>query len=183
MSDLSRLRELAALLRPAPEQVTEAKVPPGLEGIRAVCADALADLNDKLGADGALHVMLDHADVSEDVTEGFIAAISKKIAAFKKDVEDALDDAKVFLDDPEPVKEGKDTLTADRKNQADLDKNKGGVEAYGVRGVKSTPWRKSFKSQDAFEKWLEKNEGDVEVQGTRPVDENAVSKARLGSQL
>jgi hypothetical protein len=41
------------------------------------------------------------------------------------------------------------------------------IEAYGVKGMKSTPWRKVFKNQKEFEKWLDKNEGNVEVQGTR----------------
>jgi hypothetical protein len=44
-----------------------------------------------------------------------------------------------------------------------------GMEAYGVKGMKSTPWRKVFKSQSAFEKWMDANEGDVEVHGTRSV--------------
>jgi len=43
------------------------------------------------------------------------------------------------------------------------------IEAYGVRGTKSKPWRKTFKSQAAFEAWLDKNAGDVEVYGTREV--------------
>lgn len=43
-------------------------------------------------------------------------------------------------------------------------------EAYGVKGSKSTPWRKTFKNQKEFEAWLDKNEGDVEVQGTRTLD-------------
>lgn len=41
------------------------------------------------------------------------------------------------------------------------------MEAYGVKGMKSTPWRKTFKSQEDFEKWLDKNEGDVTVHGMR----------------
>ena len=41
------------------------------------------------------------------------------------------------------------------------------IEAYGVKGLKSISWRKVFKSQAAFEKWLDKNEGDVEVYGVR----------------
>jgi hypothetical protein len=46
----------------------------------------------------------------------------------------------------------------------------GPVEAYGVKGVKSTPWRKVFRNQAAFEKWLDANEGNVEVHGTRQAD-------------
>lgn len=50
---------------------------------------------------------------------------------------------------------------------------KGGpIEAYGVHGVKSKQWRKTFRSQAAFEKWLDKNEGNVEVYGTRDLDES-----------
>jgi hypothetical protein len=41
------------------------------------------------------------------------------------------------------------------------------VEAYGVKGMKSTPWRKVFKNQKALEAWMDKNDGDVEVKGTR----------------
>ena len=43
------------------------------------------------------------------------------------------------------------------------------IEAYGVKGMKSTPWRKTFKNQQAFERWLDANEGNVEVHGTRDV--------------
>jgi hypothetical protein len=47
----------------------------------------------------------------------------------------------------------------------------GPIEAYGVRGMNSKQWRKTFKNQAAFEKWMEKNEGDVDVQGTRNLNE------------
>ena len=49
------------------------------------------------------------------------------------------------------------------------------IEAYGVKGMKNTKWRKVFNSQKEFEKWCDKNEGDIEVQGTRKLDE-AVAK-------
>jgi len=39
------------------------------------------------------------------------------------------------------------------------------VEAYGVKGMKSTSWRKTFKSVAALNAWVEKN--DAEVHGTR----------------
>jgi hypothetical protein len=38
-------------------------------------------------------------------------------------------------------------------------------EAYGVKGMNSTPWKKTFKSQEAFEKWLDAQGGNVEVFG------------------
>jgi hypothetical protein len=45
------------------------------------------------------------------------------------------------------------------------------IEAHGVHGMKSKPWRKVFKNQAAFQAWLEKHDGDVEVHGTREVEE------------
>lgn len=34
-------------------------------------------------------------------------------------------------------------------------------EAYGVKGMKNTPWRKSFKSREAMNKWVEANDAEV----------------------
>lgn len=42
------------------------------------------------------------------------------------------------------------------------------VEAHGVRGMKSTPWRKTFKNADALNKWAEAN--DAEIHGVRDVE-------------
>ncbi|CAB4129536.1 hypothetical protein UFOVP116_34 [uncultured Caudovirales phage] len=47
----------------------------------------------------------------------------------------------------------------------------GAIEAYGVRGMNSKQWRKTFKSQAAFDAWLKLNDGDVEVHGTRNPNE------------
>jgi hypothetical protein len=44
------------------------------------------------------------------------------------------------------------------------------IEIHGVKGMKSTPFQKTFKSQDAFEKWLEKNGENVTIHGIRNVD-------------
>jgi len=46
------------------------------------------------------------------------------------------------------------------------------VEAYGVMGTGSTPWRKKFKNEKAFVKWLEKHQGNVEVYGSRRMEVN-----------
>ena len=35
------------------------------------------------------------------------------------------------------------------------------IEANGVKGMKSTPWRKTFKSVEALIAWVEKNEAEV----------------------
>ena len=51
------------------------------------------------------------------------------------------------------------------------DKNKAKikVEAFGVKGMKSTPWRKTFRDSNALATWAEKN--SAEVHGTRSVEE------------
>lgn len=50
------------------------------------------------------------------------------------------------------------------------------VEGYGVKGVKSLPWRRTFPSVEAMNRWVEKN--DAEVFATREVsaEEAAASK-------
>lgn len=58
----------------------------------------------------------------------------------------------------------------------------GPIEAHGVHGMKSKPWRKTFKNQAAFEAWLEKNEGNVEVHGTREVEQD-VEEGKTGPGL
>jgi hypothetical protein len=66
---------------------------------------------------------------------------------------------------------GRDDLMSQREEEnlrKALRKNKGGIEAYGVKGFKNTSWRKVFKSREALEKWCEEN--DAEVQGTRDVE-------------
>lgn len=55
------------------------------------------------------------------------------------------------------------------------------VEGYGVRGVRSLPWRKAFKTVDAMNAWAEKM--DAEIIGTREMDAEEVrasARARHG---
>ncbi len=35
------------------------------------------------------------------------------------------------------------------------------IEAHGVKGMKSTPWRKTFKSVEALNAWVEKSGAEV----------------------
>ena len=42
------------------------------------------------------------------------------------------------------------------------------VEAYGVKGMKSLPWRKSFASVEALQAWADKH--SAEVHGIRDAD-------------
>ena len=44
------------------------------------------------------------------------------------------------------------------------------MEAHGVKGVKGTPWRKSFKSHEHAHEWAEKN--DAEIHGTRDLEKS-----------
>jgi len=44
------------------------------------------------------------------------------------------------------------------------------IEAHGIRGMKSTPWRKTFKSHEHLAKWADANDS-VEVHGTRDLEQ------------
>ena len=46
------------------------------------------------------------------------------------------------------------------------------VEAYGVKGFQNLSWRKTFKSTDAMNEWVEQN--DAEILGTRDASAPAV---------
>jgi type II secretory pathway component PulM len=35
------------------------------------------------------------------------------------------------------------------------------IEAHGVKGMKSIPWRKTFKSIEALNAWVEKNGAEI----------------------
>jgi hypothetical protein len=39
--------------------------------------------------------------------------------------------------------------------------NKYTIEAHGVKGMQSIPWRKNFKSIEALNAWVEKNGAEV----------------------
>lgn len=41
------------------------------------------------------------------------------------------------------------------------------IEAYGVKGMNSIPWRKTFKSIEALNAWIEKT--GAEVHGVREI--------------
>jgi hypothetical protein len=55
-------------------------------------------------------------------------------------------------------------------------KAKAGIEAYGNKGFKNLPWRKTFKSVDALNAWVEKN--DASVLGTREVSAEEMAASR-----
>ena len=47
------------------------------------------------------------------------------------------------------------------------------IEAHGVKGMKSTPWRKTFKSVEALNAWVDKN--GAEVYGIREIHPDEVT--------
>jgi hypothetical protein len=57
------------------------------------------------------------------------------------------------------------------------------IEAYGVKGLKSTPWRGTFKSPEALTKWAEQHDAEVhavsEVEPPVPRRTKARFKAAL----
>jgi hypothetical protein len=59
------------------------------------------------------------------------------------------------------------TVATDGQDSAEV-RRSGRIEAYGVKGMKSRPWRRTFKNSDALLTWCEEN--DAEVYGQRSVD-------------
>ena len=59
-----------------------------------------------------------------------------------------------------------------RNEEVELDEAAQGhtIEAHGIRGMKSTPWRKTFKSHEHLSDWADKNDS-VEVHGTRDLEQ------------
>lgn len=53
------------------------------------------------------------------------------------------------------------------------------IEAHGVKGMKSTPWRKTFKSQQHFEDFMDKSNGDHQVLGYRELDAPASEAPKM----
>ena len=85
MSELNRLRELAALFRPRAEQVVEEASPGSLnalDGIRSVVDDAIGDLEDKLGHDGALEHLLEKNGLGNKL---FISHLASGLREYKKE--------------------------------------------------------------------------------------------------
>lgn len=119
-----------------------------------------------------------HADKSEmyankmtQVAKGVMEASSagarmqKALQKAKEDRERSERNAERLLNpvkkpvQPEPVKE---TVVAEAAQGHT-------IEAHGIRGMKATPWRKTFKSHEHLEKWADANDS-VEVHGTRDLE-------------
>jgi len=49
------------------------------------------------------------------------------------------------------------------------------IEAHGIKGMKGTPWRKTFKSVDHMNDWADKNDS-VEVHGTRDLEKSSMKE-------
>lgn len=59
------------------------------------------------------------------------------------------------------------TVAIERQDSASV-KRSSRIEAYGVKGMNSRRWRRTFKDADSLVAWCEKN--DAEVYGQRFVD-------------
>lgn len=81
MSDLTRLRELAVLLR-AP--VAEAQEPSKISGIEEIVHEAIDDIAAKVGKGGALEAVVTKADVL-DIAEDTLNDLDALVKKFKVD--------------------------------------------------------------------------------------------------
>jgi hypothetical protein len=63
------------------------------------------------------------------------------------------------------------------KEESELDETAQGhtIEAHGIKGMKGTPWRKTFKSVDHMNDWADKNDS-VEVHGTRDLEKSSMKE-------
>ena len=97
MSDLSRLRELAALFRPK-EQVIEDTAPnaalTAFDNLKHVVEDAISDLEDKLAEGGGLESLLDRHGVSSKVD---FVHLAKGLETYKKETMKILDEVETVL--------------------------------------------------------------------------------------
>jgi hypothetical protein len=55
------------------------------------------------------------------------------------------------------------------------------IEAHGIKGMKGTPWRKTFKSVDHMNDWADKNDS-VEVHGTRDLEKSSMKEAFINGR-
>jgi hypothetical protein len=77
-------------------------------------------------------------------------------------------------DDKETEKISKEDLSKEIPELSKpINEAKEKIEAYGVKGNNSKPWRKTFNSAKELEEWLNKN--NAEVQGTCKINESAIN--------
>lgn len=55
------------------------------------------------------------------------------------------------------------------------------IEAHGVKGMKSNPWRKEFKSHKHLDDWMTKQDGNAELHGVREMEQSAPAAAPTSS--
>ena len=104
MTELTRLRELAALFRPkvAPIQ-EEVSALASFDGITAIVNDALGDLADKLGEGGSLETLLDKQNLSglDSLKDGdgktMLSRLAIRTAQYTKEVNDVLLEIELML--------------------------------------------------------------------------------------
>lgn len=45
------------------------------------------------------------------------------------------------------------------------------IEVVGVRGMKSKPFRKTFRNEHDMDRWMDENGGDITVTGVRDLEQ------------
>lgn len=132
--------------------------------------------------DKAMAALLnENADEADKLFHEFVIQrakqVNESVAAGQEVDIDAIVEGKSFKrgkdEDDEEIadkknkdKERKDGAAKKRSDES-LEEAANGhtIEAHGVKGAKSTKWRKTFKDEAALEAWVDAN--DAEVQGTR----------------
>jgi hypothetical protein len=107
MTELVRLRELAALFQPpkAPHQVQEAgrNLISDFDGLQRIVNECIADLEDKLGESGTLEMLLDKANLSDNdnIKDKDGATILERLHVrtqqYKKEVEKLMTEVEIML--------------------------------------------------------------------------------------
>jgi len=104
--------------------------------------------------------------VKEDLDEARMTAAMKLQQAFQREQEKTARERKAGEDLLKKKDEPK--KTNEEVEQIDEAPKDHTIEAHGIKGMKRTPWRKTFKHEDHLHDWAEKN--DADVHGTRELE-------------
>jgi hypothetical protein len=133
-------------------------------------SDIANDMNDPVSHEEAAAAHTDAADASEAHNDAEEAVYHRAKA------KEHLLAAQTADDDMESAATEQPATSA---GEREYDHN--GVEAYGQKGMRNTPWRQLFKDADSLHAWSEKN--DASVLGTRGLtDSEAHPKSKGGKE-
>lgn len=162
MSNLNRLRELAALLQPKP--VTESRIrtradlDKKFKSMEEGINDAIKDLMFEVGTGGALETMMNDVGVSSHKdAPGILKTVTDAVEKFKNDINTAMMEAEGLLfsalsEDrhPEPVTEGKNHMDENTYQSV-------------------AAWKRALKKKHGDAVWYQKDEDTIDAfTGTKP---------------